>query len=173
MSKKMPDLPQDCINVIISFLPIQAMAKFAAVSKGYRDKVYDNLKLAIETNAVAGKLTSYQMNTLANLGTNPGIGHYKALTERLCIVCKQNYRGSIRAPFCLPAHDECVKGLETCVRYVDGGPIPADLMALVRKEIPVGKRGGYRKSVGQFTYETIIPKVRHDCTLHVLCWSSI
>lgn len=96
--------------------------------------------------------------TMCNLANNSGLGHLKAIVEPKCLVCHASYRGGIRAPWGIPAHPECTKGLETNVRYVNGSGIPRGLMPLVHETIPVNIRGGYSSYHGQFEYLTVIQR---------------
>lgn len=75
------------------------------------------------------KRTTFQRETNGSLGENPGIGNLKALVERKCIVGKNSYKGGKRAPWGIPAHLEGINGLETNVRYLNGG-IPTELCLL-------------------------------------------
>ncbi|CAM9196126.1 unnamed protein product [Laminaria digitata] len=144
------------IDLVTAFLPdAKSMALFARASQRLKSVVYRNIPAAIK--AARHKLTKFQRETIGNLGENPGIGHLKALVERKCIVCKKSYKGGIRAPWGIPAHPECTKGLETNVRYLNAG-IPTELMPLVRSTIPVNVRGGYSSHHGQYEYETVIPE---------------
>lgn len=144
------------IDLVTAFLPdAKSMAAFARASRRSKEIVYANIPASIES---AGRnMTKYQKETLCNLAENPGLGHLKAITERKCLVCHKSYKGGIRAPWGISAHPECTKGLETNVRYVNGG-IPTEIMPLVRSTIPVNVRDGYSSHRGQFSFETVIIK---------------
>lgn len=144
------------IDLVTAFLPdAKSMAVFARASRRSKCVVYANIPAAIER--AKQNMTKYQRETLCNLGQNPGIGHLKAIVERKCIICRKSYKGGIRAPWGIPAHPDCTKGLEVNVRYVSAG-IPTELMPLVRSTIPVNVRDGYSSYHGQYSYETVIPR---------------
>lgn len=150
-------LAEVTLDLVASFLPdAKSMASFARASRHSGCTVYANIPAAIK--AVESKMTKYQRQTLCNLPEKPGIGHFKALVEQKCIVCKSSYRGGIRGPWGIPAHPGCTKGLEVNLRYVKGG-IPEELLPLIRSTIPVNIREGYSSySHCQYTYETVILK---------------
>lgn len=156
------------IDLIAAFLPdAGCMASFARASRGSKSTVYTNIPAAIQS--AKRRMTKYQRDTLRNLTATPGTAHLKALVEHKCIVCKKSYKGGIRAPWGIPAHPQCTKGLEVNVRYVKGG-VPKELMPLVRSTIPVNVRDGYSSYHGQYTYETVILEaipgvIPHNMTL--------